>query len=326
MPGTIAVVAECQGRGLHPATWDAIALAQRLNPERLVVIAPGAEIASLATAFEGYVHEFWQVQDPRLGTYSAELHCSILHPVIDDLAPAWVVIPHTYQGRDFAPKLAARHGRSLIADCTGVIHDANGALFTRPLFQGRLSARVRATGQVPHFVTVQPGCCAPDCSKLENNALRIRQVTPRLDGAPSRTVGETPQRSAQQGVDLTQATAIVAIGRGIGSAANVDMARRLAELLGAELAASRPVCDEGWLPIERQIGSSGITVSPKLYVAIGISGAIQHLAGMKGAGTIVAINKDANAPIFRVADIGVVGDLHEIVPALIQALESRPNN
>jgi electron transfer flavoprotein alpha subunit len=150
-------------------------------------------------------------------------------------------------------------------------------------------------------------------------------MTPRFDTEPLRARGEPPLRAARQGVDLTRAEAIVAVGRGIGSAANVEMARRLAELLGAELAASRPVCDEGWLPMERQIGSSGLTVSPKLYVAIGISGAIQHLAGMRGAGTIVAINKDARAPIFRVADIGVVGDLHEILPALIQALESRRN-
>jgi electron transfer flavoprotein alpha subunit len=156
--------------------------------------------------------------------------------------------------------------------------------------------------------------------------LRIQHVTPRPLEAPSRAEGEVPQRSVHQSVDLSRAAAIVAVGRGIGSAAKLGMFHRLAELLGAELAASRPVCDETWLPMDRQIGSSGITVSPKLYLAIGISGAIQHLAGMKGAGTIVAINKDANAPIFRVADIGVVGDLHEIVPALIQALEARPNH
>ena len=326
MPDTIVVVAEYQDRGLHPATWDAIALAQRLNPGRLVAVVAGANTTGLETAFEGRVHELWSVQDPRLAAYSAELHCSILQRIIDDLAPAWVIIPHTYQGRDFAPKLAARYGRSLISDCTGVTHDANGPLFARPLFQGRLSARMRATGQTPHFVTVQPGCCTPNDTRLENSVLRVQQVAPRLDGLTSRAQGEAPQRSAHQSVDLTQATAIVAVGRGIGSAANLDMIRRLAQLLGAELAASRPVCDEAWLPMERQIGSSGITVTPKLYVAIGISGAIQHLAGMKGAGTIVAINKDANAPIFRVADVGVVGDLHEIVPALIQALESRPHN
>jgi electron transfer flavoprotein alpha subunit len=196
----------------------------------------------------------------------------------------------------------------------------------RPLFQGRLNARVRAMGEAPRFVSVQPGSCAQDGGGLECGALRVERMTPRLDEASSRARCEPPQRVARQGVDLTRAKTIVAVGRGIGSAANVEMARRLAELLGAELAASRPVCDEGWLPMERQIGSSGLTVSPKLYVAIGISGAIQHLAGMRGAGTIVAINKDARAPIFRVADIGVVGDLHEILPALIQALELRRGN
>jgi electron transfer flavoprotein alpha subunit len=323
MPGTIVVVAEYRGRDIHPATWDAIALAQRLKPERLVAVVPGVEIAGLETAFDARVHELWLVQDPRLGNYSAEFHCPALQQVIDSLAPSWVIIPHTYQGRDFAPRLAAHYGRSLIADCTAVVHHGAGIVFTRPLFQGRLNARVRAVGETPYFITVQPGCYGQDYAKFENVVLRVQRVTPRLDGVPLRAQSGPLQRAAHPSVDLTRAEAIVAVGRGIGSAANIEMARRLANLLGAELAASRPVCDEAWLPMDRQIGSSGLTVSPKLYVAIGISGAIQHLAGMRGAGTIVAINKDANAPIFRVADIGVVGDLHEIVPALIQALESR---
>src|SRR3989344_8164826 len=323
MPGTIVVVAEHTGRDIHPATWDAIALAQRLGPERLVVVMPGAEAVGLEAVFDARVHELWLAQNPRLVSYSAELYCLALQQVIDSLAPSWVIIPHTYQGRDFAPRLAARYGRSLIADCTAVVHDGAGLVFTRPLFQGRLNARVRAVGEMPHFITVQPGCYGQDYAKLENVALRVQRVTPRLDGVLIRAQGGPPQRAAHPSVDLTRAEAIVAVGRGIGSADNLEMARRLADLLGAEVAAARPVCDEAWLPMERQIGSSGLTVTPKLYVAIGISGAIQHLAGMRGAGTIVAINKDANAPIFRVADIGVVGDLHEIVPALIQVLESR---
>jgi len=325
MSGTLIVVAECAGREIHPATWDAVALAQHLNPERLVAVALSSDAAGLETAFAARVHELWLVQDPRLADYSAEFYCPALQQVIDSLAPSWVIIPHTYQGRDFAPRLAARYGRSLLADCTAVVQDANGIAFMRPLFQGRLSARVRAVGEAPHFVSVQPGCCVRDGGGLAGGALRVERVTPRFDAAPPRTKGDPPQRAAHESVDLTRADAIVAVGRGIGSAGNLEMARRLADLLGAELAASRPVCDEAWLPIERQIGSSGLTVSPKLYVAIGISGAIQHLAGMRGAGTIVAINKDAKAPIFRVADIGVVGDLHEVVPALIQALESRRN-
>jgi electron transfer flavoprotein alpha subunit len=325
MPGTIIVVAERTGRGIHPATWDAVAFAQRLEPERLVAIALGATANDIETIFEARVHELWLVRDPQLADYSAELHCLALQQVIDSLAPSWVIVPHTYQGRDYAPKLAARYGRSLIADCTTVIQDNDGIALMRPLFQGRLNARVRAMGEAPRFVSVQPGCCAPDSSRLEGAVLRVQRMTPRFDTEPLRARGEPPQHTTRHGVDLTRAEAIVAVGRGIGSAANVEIARRLAELLGAELAASRPVCDEGWLPMERQIGSSGLTVSPKLYVAIGISGAIQHLAGMRGAGTIVAINKDARAPIFRVADIGVVSDLHEILPALIQALELRRN-
>jgi electron transfer flavoprotein alpha subunit len=325
MPGTIVVVAERTGRDLHPATWDAVALAQGLKPDRLVAVVPGAGQTGLDAAFSGRVHELWLVEDARLADYSAEIHCLALQQIIDRLAPSWVIVPHTYQGRDFAPKLAARYGRSLIADCTAVAPDSGGVAFLRPLFQGRLNARVRATGEAPHFASAQPGS-APRDSAPAYAALRVERLTPQIDSHAVRTRGEPPQHSAREDADLTHAEAIVAVGRGIGSAANLEMVRRLAGLLGAQLAASRPVCDEGWLPMERQIGSSGLTVNPKLYVAIGISGAIQHLAGMRGAGTIVAINKDARAPIFRVADIGVVGDLHEIIPALIQALESRANH
>lgn len=325
MPDTVAIVAERDGRGIHPATWDAIALAHRLEPGRLVAILPCAGDAGLETVFSTHVHELWVVQDPRLGDYSADLHCQALQQAIDRLNPSWVIVPHTYQGRDFAPKLAARYGRSLIADCTAVARNGDGAAFLRPLFQGRLNARVRATGDVPRFVGAQPGGGAPVGDARECGALHVERLTPRLESEPFRARGEPPRQTAHQSVDLTRAEVIVAVGRGIGSTANLEMARRLAELLGAELAGSRPVCDEGWLPMERQIGSSGITVSPKLYIALGISGAIQHLAGMRGASTIVAINKDAKAPIFRFADIGVIGDLHEIVPALIQALTMRRN-
>ena len=325
MPDTIVVVAECTGRNLHPATWDAIAAAWRLTPERLVVVVPGSGAADLESAFEARAHELWlTTEEPGLD-YSAERHCRLLRQFIDSLRPAWVIIPNTYQGRDFAPRLAAHYGRSLIADCTAVAQDAAGPVFTRPLFQGRLNARVRARGEAPHFITVQPGCWEQNTGNPGGAALRVHQLPLQIDDVPPRAQGGPTQRAAHQSVDLTRAEAIVAVGRGIGSAANMEMVRRLAGLLGAELAASRPVCDEAWLPIERQIGSSGLTVTPKLYVAIGISGAVQHLSGMRGAGTIVAINKDANAPIFRIADIGVVGDLHEVVPALIQELESRRN-
>lgn len=325
MPGTIVVVAECTGRDLHPATWDAIAAAWRLTPERLVVVVPGSGVVDLESAFEARAHELWLTTEESGLDYSAERHCRLLRQCIDSLCPAWVIIPHTYQGRDFAPRLAAHYGRSLIADCTAVAQDAAGPVFMRPLFQGRLNARVRARGEAPHFITVQPGCWEQNTGNLGSAALCVHQLPLQIDDVPPRAQSGPTQRAAHQSVDLTRAEAIVAVGRGIGSAANMEMVRRLADLLGAELAASRPVCDEAWLPIERQIGSSGLTVTPKLYVAIGISGAVQHLSGMRGAGTIVAINKDANAPIFRIADVGVVGDLHEVVPALIRELESRRN-
>ena len=323
MRGNILTVVESTGRGLHPGTWDAVAAAQCLGGERLVAVVLGDGLDGLEKTFEARVDELWLAQHPALTEYSAEHHCRALQQVVDSLKPEWILVPHTYQGRDFAPRLAARYGRSLIADCTGLAHDGAEPVFTRPLFQGRLSARVRAAGAAPHFVSVQPGCWTAYAGKPQAATLRVHHVSLELDAGLPRAKGEAPQQSGHRSVDLTRADAIVAVGRGIGSSTGLEMVRRLADLLGAELAASRPVCDEAWLPIERQIGTSGVTVAPKLYVAIGISGAIQHLAGMRGAGTIVAINKDANAPIFRIADVGVVGDLHEIVPALIESLASR---
>jgi electron transfer flavoprotein alpha subunit len=193
-------------------------------------------------------------------------------------------------------------------------------VFVRPVFQGKLSADVKAKGPAPHLISFQIGSYRADAVRKGGGAA-VRQVAAGLDASKIRQKPEAPFKEAKQAVDLSQAERIVAIGRGIKGQEHLAVAEGLAKALGAEIAASRPICDAGWLPMDRQIGSSGQTVAPKLYVALGISGAIQHLVGMKGSRTIVAINKDPEAPIFEIADYGIAGDLFEIVPALVAELQ-----
>jgi len=231
-------------------------------------------------------------------------------------------LPHTYQTRDFAPKLAARMDRALVTDVTAIKPADNQPAFVRPMFHGKLTADVVLQGPAPHFATFQIGAYRVDHAKKAASPVNVRALSVNVDASAIRQKPEAPFQQAKQAVDLSQAERIVSVGRGIKEQANIPIAQRLAEALGAEIAASRPICDAGWLPMERQVGSSGQTVAPKLYVALGISGAIQHLVGMKGSNTIVAINKDADAPIFEIADYGIVGDLFEIVPAIIEAVKS----
>ena len=214
-----------------------------------------------------------------------------------------------------------RLGRALITDVTAIRTSEDGLVFVRPVFQGKLNADVQALGASPHLVTVQIGAFRADAARRGTAPAPVRQATVAIDLSAIRQQSEAPFKEAKQAVDLSQAERIVAVGRGIKGQEHLKMAEQLAEAMGAQLAASRPICDAGWLPMDRQIGSSGQTVAPKLYVALGISGAIQHLVGMKGSRTIVAINKDAEAPIFEVADYGIVGDLFEVVPAMIAELK-----
>ncbi len=232
-------------------------------------------------------------------------------------SPDYLLFPHTYQVRDYVPALAARLGKVLIGDVIGI---EDGPVFTRQLMQGRLSGSYRPAGPGPCFVSVQSGAFRADAT--ESAATEVSTFVPVIESAQIRTRPGEPFREAAQTVDLGSAQMIVAVGRGIKEAENLAMVQDLATALGAELAASRPICDNGWLPIERQVGSSGQTVAPKLYLAVGISGAIQHLVGMKGSQCIVAVNKDSEAPIFEVADYGIVGDLFEVVPALTEAVKA----
>jgi electron transfer flavoprotein alpha subunit len=267
------------------------------------------------------VQEVVTIENAALEPYTPDGYTAALHQAMGQLSPSTVVLPHTYQTRDFAPKLAARLDRSIITDVTAVKRVANDVAFVRPMFQGKLTADVVPEGPAPHFVTFQIGAFRADQAARGSAPAAVRPLTVTVDASKIRQKPEAPFQEARQAVDLSQAERIVSVGRGIKEQSNIPLAQALADALGAELAASRPICDAGWLPMERQVGSSGQTVAPKLYLALGISGAIQHLVGMKGSNTIVAINKDPDAPIFEVADYGIVGDLFEIVPALTAALK-----
>ena len=317
---SVLVIAEQRDGKLNRATWETIAAAQQAGgPLRVAVIGAGVEaVAGELAAAE--CERVIAVEDQALGEYTADGFVLALSALIDQEQPALVFLPHTYQTRDFAPALAARLGRPLITDVTGVKKDGDRLVCVRPMFQGKLNADVAAGGPPPHLVTCQIGAFRADSAARGAAAAAVVKAAVAVDVSRIRQKPEAPFKEAKQAVDLSQASRIVAVGRGIKAQENLKVAEQLAQALGAELAASRPICDAGWLPMDRQIGSSGQTVAPKLYVALGISGAIQHLVGMKGSRTIVAINKDADAPIFEVADYGIVGDLFEVIPAIVAEL------
>jgi len=318
----ILVIAEQQDGALNRATWETIAAAQQMPgglSVRVAVLGPGtsalaAEIASADVA------EVLVVESPALARYTADGYTQAIEGLVQRLAPAWVLLPHTYRTRDFAPKAASRLGRTLLPDCVASKAVDGATAFTRLLFQGKLAADVVPEGDQPWFATIQIAAYRADAVRRGAVSAPVTIADVPVDSTLVRQRPEEPFREARQAVDLSQAERIVAVGRGLKAQEHLQLATRLAEALGAEIGASRPICDAGWLPMERQIGSSGQTVAPKLYFALGISGAIQHLVGMKGSRTIVAVNKDADAPIFEVADYGIVGDLFEVVPAVIAEL------
>ncbi len=327
----ILVIGEQRDGALNPATWEAVAAAQQIadaaeapaGPVAVALAGAGDTLTSAAGKLaEADTTEVLAVDHALLETYTADGFTTALARVIEQRSPELVLWPHTYQTRDYAPALAARIGRVLISDCIGTKLRDGQRVFVRPMFQGKFVADVAPDGPSPHCASLQIGAYRADSVRRGESPAPIRPVEVTLDAANIRQRPEARFKEAKQAVDLTQAERIVAIGRGIKDAEHLAIVQELARALDAEMAASRPICDAGWLPMDRQIGSSGQTVAPALYLALGISGAIQHLVGMKGARTIVAVNKDAEAPIFEVAHYGIVGDLFEIVPALQAALEA----
>ena len=318
----ILVIAEQRDGVLNKASWEALVAAQQVGQPVRAAVA-GEQLDAVAGELAAAdIESVVAVDHPQLGSYTPDGFVAAFAAVVEDAAPDLVFLAHTYQTREFAPRLAARLDRPLIADCVGVRPRDGRLAFVRPMFQGKFVADVVARGPAPHFVSFQIGAFRPDALKRGAAPAPVAAFPVTLEPGAVRQEVEPPFQEAKQAVDLTQAERIVAVGRGIKGQEHLGLVESLAAALGAEVAASRPICDSGWLPMDRQIGSSGQTVAPKLYLALGISGAIQHLVGMKGSRTIVAVNKDADAPIFEVADYGIVGDLFDVVPAIIAALDA----
>jgi electron transfer flavoprotein alpha subunit len=320
----ILVIAEQKDGKLNRASLETIAAAQQLAsgsmPIKVAVAGHGVALVAAELA-QAAVAEVIAVDHAALAQYTPDGFVQALQQVVAQAAPTLVFMPHTYQTRDFSPTLATRLDRALVTDVIAVKQSGGTPTFARPMFQGKLTADIQPQGPAPHFITIQIGAFRADAMAKGSTAAPIANAGITIDESTLRQQPDAPFQEAKQAVDLSQAERIVSVGRGIKSQENIAIAEQLAKAFGAELAASRPICDNGWLPMERQIGSSGQTVAPKLYVALGISGAIQHLVGMKGARTIVAINKDAEAPIFEVADYGIQGDLFELAPAIIAELQ-----
>jgi electron transfer flavoprotein alpha subunit len=326
MPNTILVIAEQRtvdgAAKLNRASLETINAAQliaKATGRTVEILVPGKGVSAVAQELSAFAAvRVVALEADALASYTAEAYTQALAAYITASQPEIVLLPHTYQVRDFAPRLALALDRTLLSDCTGFRAEDGKLLFTRQVFQGKFAADISFNGTPPWLATFQIGAFRGD--QAEAGTAPVETVLAAIPVAARVTPGEI-FREAKQAVDLSQAEIIVAVGRGIKEQKNLILADDLASALGGEVAASRPICDAGWLPIERQIGSSGQTVAPKLYLALGISGAIQHIVGMKGSRSIVAINKDAEAPIFEVADVGVVGDLFAIVPALTEEIK-----
>jgi electron transfer flavoprotein alpha subunit len=325
MADTILVVAEQRQGQLNRVSFETLTGAQAIAADTgwtLEAAVVGSGVSEIAAELAKVkVAKVYDVESSLVEPYTPDGLVAALKQLVDQKQPKLVLMPHTYQVRDFAPKLATVLNRSLISDAVGYKYEGGKLLFTRQMFQGKFAADVSFTGDPPYFATFQNGAFRGDKVEMGSASAPVETVQVEIGDNVVRNKPEAPFKEAKQAVDLTQAQIIVAVGRGIKEQKNIDMAKQLADALGGEIAASRPICDAGWLPMDRQVGSSGQTVAPKLYLALGISGAIQHVVGMKGSHTIIAINKDSEAPIFEISDVAVVGNLFEIVPPLIEEVK-----
>ena len=324
MPDTVLAILEQRQGTLSRVSWETLAAGQEISAETGLILEAavvGNSIGNLAAEVAGKkVSKVYAIESAKLEPYTPDAFVAALKQVLQAKKPKLVLLPHTYQVRDFIPKLATAMGNTVISDCVGYKKNGDKLVFTRQMFQGKFSADVSFTCEAPWFVTFQNGAFRGDKVEAGTAAARVETISVEIGDDIIRTKPQEIFKEAKQAIDLTQAEIIVSVGRGIKEQKNIEIAKQLAEALGGELAASRPICDSGWLPMDRQVGSSGQTVAPKLYLALGISGAIQHVVGMKGARTIIAINKDSEAPIFEITNYAVVGNLFEIVPPLIDEI------
>ncbi len=321
----ILVVLEGVNGTIHRISKEALVAAQALGKDinqKVSVLAFGKDSANLSKEASGFnVNEVILVEDDNLNSYSADAYAETIKQVVEKESPNFVIMGYSYLVRDFFPKVSARLQKPLITDVIGYKTDGGKTLYTKQVIHGKLTVDIESKVEGPVLVGFQSAAYSAD--NLENGSAEIRTVAVALDSAQLKTTSEEPFQEESGGVDLTAADKIISIGRGVGKEENMPMVKDLAVALKAEIGASRPIVDSGWLPNSHQVGSSGQSVTPNLYLALGISGAIQHVVGMKGSKNIVAINRDPDAPIFEVADYGIVGDILEIVPKLTESLKNQ---
>jgi electron transfer flavoprotein alpha subunit len=325
---SILAVMEQRGGAWNRMSFETLAAARQfareLNTTACAAVL-GHSIGRLAGELAPrHLEKVYAVEHALLNRYTPDAYTIALRQLLELAKPSVVLFPDSYQVLDFLPKLAASLGKVAVSGVISHRVDHGQLILTRQLFQGKVNVDARFAGDAPHFASLQAGAYRADQLGPEgapHPAAAVENFAPRISPGDIRTRPLELFRESRQSLDLAAADIVVSVGRGIKEAANIPLIQKLAEALGAEIGASRPICDAGWLPNERQVGSSGQTVAPKLYIAIGVSGAIQHLVGMKASRTVVAINRDPNAPIFEVADYGIVGDLFEVVPALVEALQ-----
>ena len=319
----ILIVIEENNGKVHRMGLESITAAQTMAKDRGLSIAAlvmGSNADELATQVSNYdIGEVLKLEHDLLSSYSSDGYAEAVKQVVEKESPKYVFFGHTYQVRDYVPKISAKLMKPFLVDNVLMNSDGEETVFTKQMFNAKLYSDMIAMDEGPLLISFQSAAYSSD-NAAEGSA-SVRDVNINLDSSMIKTQSEDPFQEESGGVDLTSAEIIVSVGRGIGKEENVPMAKDLAKAIGGELASSRPVVDAGWLSSTHQIGSSGQSVSPKMYLALGISGAIQHVVGMKGSKNIVAINKDPEAPIFEIADYGVVGDVLEIVPKLSEALE-----
>lgn len=318
----ILVVLETKEGQLHRMSMEAITAAQSMAKELNLstgALVMGGDVNTVSVeAAKLDIDEVLTVEHNLLSQYSADGYTEALKQIIEQEMPKYVVMGYTYQTRDWVPKVSARLQCPYISDVVSVKTDESTPAFSRMVYNGKLMSDILPKTDGPTLVSFQAASYPADGVAFGETNLRSVQVN--LDDSMIRTTSEEPFMEEAGGVDLSAAEVVVSVGRGIGKEENIPLVESLAKALNAEVGSSRPIVDAGWLPTFRQVGSSGQSVAPKLYIALGISGAIQHIVGMKGSKNIIAINKDAEAPIFEIADFGVVGDVLEILPKLTEAV------
>jgi len=319
----ILIVIEDNNGKVHRMGLESITAAQTMAKDRgfsIAALVMGSNADELATQVSNYdIGEVLKLEHGLLSSYSSDGYAEAVKQVVEKESPKYVFFGHTYQVRDYVPKISAKLMKPFLVDNVLMNSDGDDTVFTKQMFNAKLYSDMIAMDEGPLLISFQSAAYSSD--NAASGSASVRDVNINLDSSMIKTQSEDPFQEESGGVDLTSAEIIVSVGRGIGKEENVPMAKDLAKAIGGELASSRPVVDAGWLSSTHQIGSSGQSVSPKMYLALGISGAIQHVVGMKGSKNIVAINKDPEAPIFEIADYGVVGDILEIVPKLSEALE-----